>query len=152
MACGTNKRLVESACTHTPCILHALLIIMLFCWVYLFLLDVKYNMLFDFLYLYFNDVGRVLNRFSKDIGFMDTVLPYKLVDCITVSSVMFTMLTACHNLILLVWITCCWCCCDCLCGQLLVIHPCHRYICSTTSISTLFLVYFKKYTTTRGNR
>ncbi|XP_065882473.1 ATP-binding cassette sub-family C member 4-like isoform X2 [Dysidea avara] len=30
-----------------------------------------------------NPVGRVLNRFSKDIGFMDALLPYKLVDCIT---------------------------------------------------------------------
>ncbi|XP_065902754.1 ATP-binding cassette sub-family C member 4-like isoform X2 [Dysidea avara] len=30
-----------------------------------------------------NPVGRVLNRFSKDIGFMDALLPNKLLDCIT---------------------------------------------------------------------
>ena len=29
-------------------------------------------------------IGRVLNRFSKDIGFMDALLPNKLLDFITV--------------------------------------------------------------------
>jgi len=32
-------------------------------------------------------LGRVLNRFSKDIGFMDALLPNKLLECITVSDV-----------------------------------------------------------------
>ena len=35
-------------------------------------------------YLFVN-IGRVLNRFSKDIGLMDAVLPYQFVDFITVS-------------------------------------------------------------------
>ena len=30
-------------------------------------------------------VGRVLNRFSKDIGFVDAALPYEFVDFLTVS-------------------------------------------------------------------
>ena len=30
-------------------------------------------------------VGRVLNRFSKDIGFIDAVLPYQSLDFLTVS-------------------------------------------------------------------
>ena len=31
-------------------------------------------------------VGRILNRFSKDIGFVDAVLPYEFVDFLTVSN------------------------------------------------------------------
>ena len=30
-------------------------------------------------------LGRVLNRFSKDVGFLDALLPVTLMDCITVS-------------------------------------------------------------------
>ena len=38
---------------------------------------------------FIDNVGRVLNRFSKDIGFMDALLPNKLLDCITVSDKMY---------------------------------------------------------------
>ena len=31
------------------------------------------------------NVGRVLNRFSKDIGFIDAILPYQSVDFLNVS-------------------------------------------------------------------
>ena len=31
------------------------------------------------------NAGRVLNRFSKDVGFIDTLLPYKSVEFLTVS-------------------------------------------------------------------
>ena len=31
-------------------------------------------------------VGRVLNRFSKDIGFIDAILPYQTVDFLNVSN------------------------------------------------------------------
>ena len=37
-------------------------------------------------YLIVFHVGRVLNRFSKDIGFIDAILPYQSVDFLTVSS------------------------------------------------------------------
>ena len=37
-------------------------------------------------YLVVFHVGRVLNRFSKDIGFIDAILPYQSVDFLTVSS------------------------------------------------------------------
>ena len=32
------------------------------------------------------NIGRVLNRFSKDIGFMDALLPNKMLDNMTVSN------------------------------------------------------------------
>ena len=39
--------------------------------------------MYDPLFVY---VGRVLNRFSKDIGFIDAILPYQTVDFLTVSN------------------------------------------------------------------
>ena len=40
-------------------------------------------------YLYVRTVGRVLNRFSKDLGFMDDVLPYHFYDFVFVSLTTF---------------------------------------------------------------
>lgn len=36
-----------------------------------------------------NTSGRILNRFSKDIGSIDSVLPQVLVDCLIVSTYIY---------------------------------------------------------------
>ena len=50
--------------------------------VYVYTCDISHNYLCAHLFV---DIGRVLNRFSKDIGFMDAVLPNQFVEFITVS-------------------------------------------------------------------
>ena len=42
---------------------------------------------------FYANIGRVLNRFSKDIGFMDALLPNKLLDFISVSNEMYSATT-----------------------------------------------------------
>ena len=43
--------------------------------------------------MFYDNIGRVLNRFSKDIGFMDALLPFKLLDFISVSNEICSAIT-----------------------------------------------------------
>ena len=58
-------------------------------------------MLFKKLQLLFLFTGRILNRFSKDIGALDELLPRFLLECIQIYLVMFSILAL--NAAALIW-------------------------------------------------
>ena len=89
-------------------------------------------------------IGRILNRFSKDIGFMDDLLPYYFNELFTVS-------IKCNLKKIIVYFSIYIATAEVhiyyvgrMCGQLLVVYSsCHHY-CSTVSISMVLPTYIKE--------
>ena len=96
-------------------------------------------------------IGRVLNRFSKDIGFMDDLLPYHFNDLFTVSKEqsIFNVSLAETSLLLATAEICCYYGCG-VCGQLLVNYSCHYYCYGTVIVSMVLLTHIKAYKETRS--
>ena len=87
-------------------------------------------------------LGRVLNRFSKDIGFMDEVLPFQFLELFTVSVgsnyamhqlALYRLVVAkvpCHHD-------------GGLRGKLLPVHSCHHHSRGTVIFSLVLLAHIK---------
>lgn len=89
-------------------------------------------------------LGRVLNRFSKDIGFMDDLLPLQFVELFTVSefNCSYCVLLICCYLVIA---EVCGHCDSGLCGQLLAVHSCCNCCWSTAAVSLVLFAHIKRH-------
>ena len=88
-------------------------------------------------------LGRVLNRFSKDIGFMDDLLPYHFNELFTVSIIIRRLLYIFSLYIATAKVHIYYV--GRMCGKLLVVHSsCHHYR-SAVNISMVLPTYIKEY-------
>ena len=83
---------------------------------------------------YVTTIGRVLNRFSKDIGFMDDLLPFQFVELFSVSKlieVASVIVVHCCLVIVEVYGHCS----SGMRGKLLALHSCRGYHWSAAAVS-----------------
>ena len=87
-------------------------------------------------------LGRVLNRFSKDIGFMDDLLPFQFVELFTVSKTdrsIASVIFYCCLVIVEVYGHCS----SGMCGKLLALHSCLSHHWNTAAVSLVLPAHLK---------
>ena len=101
-----------------------------------------------FHYIIMLRLGRVLNRFSKDIGFMDDLLPFQFVELFSVSVI--TDRSTNSN----VTVMCCCClvtvevygyCSSSMRGKLLALHSCRSYRWSAAAVPLVLPAHLEAY-------
>ena len=93
-------------------------------------------------------IGRILNRFSKDIGFMDDVLPYQFMELFTVSGICIANILVTSVPLVAVEILCHYD--SSLCGKLLALHSCYYHSWSPAIFSLVLLAHIEAYQKTRS--